>query len=55
MENSELFELDDREFRPCAMCHGVGLLSKTLQTGDVLSYLCTRCGGAQQDVIVKYR
>ena len=37
------------------MCHGVGLLTKTLQTGDTLSYLCTRCGGAQQDVVVKYR
>ncbi len=54
-ERSELFELDNREFRPCQLCHGVGLLSKTLQTGDVMSYLCTRCGGAQQDAIVKYR
>ena len=54
-ERSELFELGDREFRPCQLCHGVGLLSKTLQTGDTLSYLCTRCGGAQQDVVVKYR
>jgi len=55
IENSELFELGEKEYRPCPMCHGVGLLSKTLQTGDVLSYLCTRCGGAQQDVIVKFR
>jgi len=55
VERSELFELGEREYRPCPMCHGVGLLTKTLQTGDTLSYLCTRCGGAQQDVVVKYR
>ena len=55
VERSELFDLGEREYRPCPMCHGVGLLTKTLQTGDTMSYLCTRCGGAQQDVIVKYR
>ena len=55
VERSELFELGEREYRPCPMCHGVGLLTKTLQTGDTMSYLCTRCGGAQQDVIVKFR
>ena len=55
VERSELFELGEREYRPCPMCNGVGLLTKTLQTGDTMSYLCTRCGGAQQDVIVKYR
>ena len=55
IEHSELFEMDDREFRLCVMCNGVGLLSKLLQTGDTLSYLCTRCGGAQKDVIVVFR
>ena len=30
-------------------------LSKVLQTGDTLTYLCTRCGGAQKDVIVVFR
>lgn len=55
VERSELFELGEREYRPCPMCHGVGLLTKTLQTGDTMSYLCNRCGGAQQDVIVKFR
>lgn len=55
IERSELFALGEREYRPCSMCHGVGLLSKTVHTGDVWTYLCTRCGGAQHDVIVKYR
>ncbi len=55
IEHSDLFELGEREFRPCSTCHGEGLLSKTFQTGETVEYLCTRCGGAQQDVIVKYR
>jgi hypothetical protein len=55
VEKSELFEVGERETRPCAVCNGVGLIHKTLQTGDVLSYLCTRCGGAQNDVVVKFR
>ena len=55
VERSELFELDDPEYRPCSLCHGVGLLSKVLQTGQTMSYLCTQCAGAQQDKIVKYR
>ncbi|MFV1959263.1 MAG: hypothetical protein ACC662_07605 [Planctomycetota bacterium] len=54
-ERSELFELGERSYRPCLLCHGVGLLSMQLQTGDTLWYLCPRCGGAQQDVIVKFR
>ena len=55
VEHSELFELGERELRPCLICNGVGLQSKTFQTGEVLTYLCVRCGGAQNDVVVKYR
>ncbi len=54
-QSPELFVLGEREYRPCRKCHGVGLLEKTYQTGDVLTYLCDVCGGAQRDVIVKYR
>lgn len=53
---SGLFEVsEDVERRPCMLCQGRGLITKTLQTGDQLSYLCTRCGGAMADVTVKFR
>jgi hypothetical protein len=55
VERSDLFEVSDRDYRPCQICQGSGLLSKTLQNGETLEYLCTRCGGAQRDVIVKFR
>jgi hypothetical protein len=55
-QNSGLFDVDeDLEYRPCILCHGVGLLSKTFQSGAKVDYLCTRCGGARNDVTVKFR
>jgi hypothetical protein len=55
IEQSDLFELADPDRRNCDRCQGEGLLHQTLQTGQVLSYLCVRCGGARFDKIVKYR
>jgi hypothetical protein len=54
-ENSELFELGEREYKNCPTCVGTGLISKALSNGETLVYLCTRCGGAQQDILVKFR
>lgn len=54
-ERSELFEMGEPEYRQCMRCNGVGLESKSTQTGAVFSYLCPRCGGAQRDMIVKFR
>jgi hypothetical protein len=55
VENSQLYEVGEHELHPCPLCNGVGLISKPLQTGDVWVYLCNRCGGAQNDITVKYR
>ncbi len=56
VENSDLFEVaEEAKYTPCPKCNGVGLESKSLQTGGTLSYLCTRCGGAQRDKRVKFR
>lgn len=55
IERSDLYELADPEARNCSMCMGAGLLSKALQTGETLQYLCVRCAGTQQDRIVKFR
>jgi hypothetical protein len=55
VERCELFEVGAQASRPCPVCKGEGLIHKTLQTGEPLSYLCTRCGGARQDHIVRYR
>ncbi len=54
-QNSGLFEVGDPKFSPCKLCHGAGLLHKQMQTGATLSYLCIRCGGAQQDMKVHFR
>jgi hypothetical protein len=55
-ETSNLFEVaDDQERSPCQLCQGNGILSRTSQSGETLSYLCTRCGGARSDVTVKFR
>ena len=55
-ENSGLFEVSEREkLSNCPICNGVGLESKTLQNGSILSYICTRCAGAQRDVRIQYR
>jgi hypothetical protein len=34
---------------------GVGLIIKPLQGGGVWQYICDRCAGSQNDVIVKFR
>jgi len=56
VENSDLFEVaEEAKYSQCPKCNGVGLESKSLQTGGSLQYLCTRCGGAQRDKRVKFR
>ena len=55
-ENSGLFEVSDRPtYSKCPKCNGEGLESKRFQTGAVMYYLCTRCGGAQRDKRVRFR
>jgi hypothetical protein len=55
-ENSGLFEVaPKREKKPCDICQGAGLETKSLTGGGALSYLCTRCAGAQYDQTVKFR
>jgi hypothetical protein len=55
-QSSQLFEVaDDVELSPCRTCLGAGTITKMLQTGDTLVYLCPRCGGARNDVTVKFR
>ncbi len=56
VENSGLFEVSDRiKYSLCMICNGTGLETKNLSGGGQLSYLCTRCGGAQRDKRVQYR
>jgi hypothetical protein len=56
VENSGLFEVSDKPtYSKCGKCNGEGLESKRFQTGAVLYYLCTRCGGAQRDKRVRFR
>lgn len=56
VENSGLFEVaPKRDKSACALCLGEGLIIKILSGGGQLIYLCTRCGGSQYDLTVKYR
>jgi hypothetical protein len=56
VENSGLFEVaEEPKYSLCPKCNGAGLENKALQTGGTLSYLCTRCGGAQRDKRVRFR
>jgi hypothetical protein len=55
-ETSGLFEVHPKKDRTmCDLCVGTGLMRKVLSTGGELVYLCTRCGGAQFDLTVKFR
>lgn len=54
-ERSGLFELGTEKLSPCRLCNGEGLISKTLQGGGVLRYICTRCAGTRNDWAVKFR
>ena len=55
-QTSGLFEVsDDIEKTPCSGCQGKGIKTQVSQTGDPISYLCDRCGGAQADYTVKFR
>jgi hypothetical protein len=55
-QNSGLFEVSEEpKWTLCTTCNGEGLESKHLSTGEVLQYLCTRCGGAQRDMRIQYR
>jgi hypothetical protein len=56
VENSGLFDVHPKKDKsPCDVCVGSGLLHKMLSGGGQLSYLCTRCAGAQFDLTVRYR
>lgn len=56
VETSQLFEVaEDDDASPCRTCQGQGIISKTGQTGQTVSYLCDRCAGAMVDVTVKFR
>lgn len=56
VETSQLFEVaEDDDASPCRSCQGQGIISKTSQTGQTVSYLCDRCAGAMVDVTVKFR
>jgi hypothetical protein len=55
-ENSELFEVSDTfRFSVCTVCNGAGLESHRTQSGDLIKFLCRRCGGAQRDRRVQFR
>lgn len=54
--DSGLFEVNENHGRTvCPTCAGTGLISKTTQSGQLWQYLCTRCGGAQHDIRLKFR
>lgn len=56
VQTSGLFEVsDDLEKAPCVMCAGKGIITKSAQTGELISYICDRCGGTQADYTVKFR
>jgi hypothetical protein len=56
VESSGLFDVHPKKDKsPCATCVGSGVISKMLSGGGQLTYLCTRCAGAQFDLTVKYR
>jgi hypothetical protein len=55
-QNSGLFEVSEEpKWSNCIQCNGEGLESKRLSTGELMQYLCTRCGGAQRDMRVQFR
>jgi len=55
-EKSGLFEVDPKKGKiPCDKCDGEGVKAFTLSNGMSGTSLCTRCGGARYDLVVKYR
>jgi hypothetical protein len=56
VEKSGLFELaQQRERTACPLCLGEGLIHRVTSGGADDTYLCNRCGGAQNDLTVKFR
>jgi hypothetical protein len=56
VEASGLFELSEEpEKTSCLGCQGEGIKSSTSQTGEVITYLCDRCGGTRFEYTVKFR
>jgi hypothetical protein len=56
VEKSGLFEVaPKRDKSPCPTCNGEGLIRKLGSDGQPIVYLCNRCGGAQNDLTVKFR
>jgi hypothetical protein len=56
VENSGLFEIDPKKIKsPCSLCLGEGLIRKALSSGGELAYLCTRCGGSQYDISIRWK
>ena len=54
-ESSDLFEVGAGGGRPCVPCNGVGTISRLLQSGEIGQNLCPRCGGAQEDRVIRFR
>jgi hypothetical protein len=55
-ETSGLFEVHPKKDKTsCDPCVGTGLMRRALSGGGELVFLCTRCGGAQVDLTVKFR
>ncbi len=54
-ENSGLFEVGEAKWTNCPTCNGRGLESKSLSSGGVMEYICTRCAGSPRDKRVKFR
>ena len=56
VEKSGFFDVaPKRERSPCPTCNGEGLIKKVGSDGQGITYLCNRCGGAQNDLTVKFR
>ena len=56
VEKTGFFEVaPKRERSPCPTCNGEGLIKKVGSDGQPIVYLCNRCGGAQNDLTVKFR
>lgn len=53
---SGLFEVNERHIPTvCAICTGAGLQSVQNSNGTLTQFLCTRCGGARNDIRVRFR
>ena len=55
-EDSALFEVSETEYPSvCPICNARGVEQKTLSNGQLWTYTCTRCAGAQNDIKIRFR